>query len=172
MGQDKALLPFRGVALADAIAQEVMAAAGQAAFVGNSAAGIPSRFPMIPDLYPGKGPRGGILTALQDSAACWNLIVACDISDVTSSSLRKLRDAAEARDVDALLPAGPSHRLEPRCAVYHSRARQPLYPAFSSGQRKILSALDGLAIAVQLVGEPAPLQNVNTPADWAAYGRG
>jgi molybdopterin-guanine dinucleotide biosynthesis protein A len=172
MGQNKALLPFRGGVLAQAIAQEVKAAAGHAAFVGSPSRAVPSGFCIVPDLYPGEGPLGGILTALQNTRAYWNLIVACDMPNLSAAFLRQLLDAAEAWDVDALLPAGPSHRLEPLCAVYHRRVRQPLHAAFSKGQRKVTAALAGLPVAVLLVSELAPLQNVNTPADWAAYVRG
>src|SRR5215469_16018341 len=170
MGQDKALIPFRSGLLAQAIAEEVMAAAGHAALVASPAAGVLCGFGMVPDIYPRKGPLGGILTTFEDTPVCWNLIVDCDTPNVTSCFLGKRLEAAEAWDVDALLPAGPSHQLEPHCAVYHRPVRQALYTAFSNGQRKILSALEGLPIAVLLAAEPAPLQNVNTPADWAAYG--
>jgi len=171
MGQDKALLPFRGEALAQAIAKEVKAAAGHAALVGPPGRPVPSGFSTVLDMHPGEGPLGGILTALQHTAACWNLIVACDMPNVSATFLRDLLDAAERWDVDALVPAGPSHTLEPLCAVYHRRARQALGAAFSSGQRKVTAALDGLRVAVLLVREPTPFQNVNTPADWAAYAR-
>jgi molybdopterin-guanine dinucleotide biosynthesis protein A len=172
MGQDKALLPFRGGLWAQAIAEEVMPAAGHAVFVRSPAAGVLCSFGMVPDTYPGEGPLGGIFTTLQDTAVCWNLIVDCNTPNVTSCFLEKLLDDTEAWDVDALLQARPSHQLEPLCAVYHRPVRQALYTAFSNGQRKLLSALEGLPIAMLLVTEPAPLQNVNTPADWAAYGRG
>jgi molybdopterin-guanine dinucleotide biosynthesis protein A len=158
--------------LAQAIAEEVMTAAGHAVFVRSPATGVLSGFGMVRDIYPGRGPLGGILTVLQNTAPCSSLIVACDLPNVTSSFLRKLLDATEAWDVDALLPAGSSHQLEPLCAVYHRRVRQGLYTAFSSGECKILPALEGLPVAVLLVTETAPLQNVNTAADWAAYGRG
>jgi molybdopterin-guanine dinucleotide biosynthesis protein A len=172
MGQDKALLPFRGGVLAQAIAKEVKAAAGHAAFVGIPCTAPPAGFSTVLDMYPGEGPLGGILTALQNTSSYWNLVVACDLPNVSAPFLRELLDAAECWDVDALLPAGPSHRLEPLCAVYHRRTRQALHAAFSSGQRKITAALEGLRVAVLLVPETAPLQNVNTPADWAAYARG
>ena len=34
--------------------------------------------------------------------------------------------------------------MEPLCAVYHQRARQPIYAAFASGIRKVTAAFDGL----------------------------
>jgi molybdopterin-guanine dinucleotide biosynthesis protein A len=57
MGRDKARLPYRGGALAEWVAHAVDAAAGSVTLIGNPELGIP-------DLYPGEGPLGGILTAL------------------------------------------------------------------------------------------------------------
>src|SRR5437899_6316305 len=123
MGRDKATLRYRGGALAEAIAREVNAAAGSAALVGSPSRQVISGFGIVPDVYPGEGPLGGILTALQHTTADWNLIVACDMPNVSAAFLHGLLDAAERWNVDALLPAGPSHRMEPLCAVYHRRTR-------------------------------------------------
>jgi molybdopterin-guanine dinucleotide biosynthesis protein A len=169
MGQDKAMLPFRGGLPAQAMAKEVWATAGHAAFVGTRCAALPPGFSTVLDMFPGEGPLVGIITALQNTSAYWNLIVACDLPNVSAPFLSELLDAAQCWDVDALLPAGPSRRLEPLCAVYHRRALPALHAAFSAGQLKITAALVGLRVAVLLVTEAAPFQNVNTPADWADY---
>ena len=169
MGRDKALLPYRGDALARRVAAEVRAAAGSVALVGS-----PSRHGglgcgVVPDVFPGDGPLGGILTALQNTTATWNLLVACDMPRVSAVFLDQLCEAAESWDVDALLPAGPGRRLEPLCAVYHRRSRQALYAAFLRGVRKITDALEGLRVAAYLVPEDSSLVNINTPEDWAPY---
>jgi len=166
MGQDKALLPFRGQTLVHAVARAVEQSAGSAVLVGRAAFG-PYR--AIPDLYPGEGPLAGILTALADTAASWNLIVACDMPELTAPFLLGLLEAAEASAADALVPAGPSGRLEPLCAVYHGRARAPLEAAFRAGVRKITAALEGVRAVRFPVAEILPLQNVNTPEDWSGY---
>jgi len=169
MGRDKASLPYRGGLLAQAVAREVESAAGCVTLVGKPS-WSPSAY--TPDLYPGQGPLGAILTALQQTSADWNLIVACDMPEISAPFLRALLDAAERWDVDVLLPAGPSHRVEPLCAVYHRRVRQPIYNAFENGIRKITAALDGLRAAVLLVPDAIAFQNVNTPEDWAQYAAG
>jgi len=169
MGRDKALLPFRGGPLVEAVAREVARAAGRAVLVGSPSRHGGLGFRVGPGVFPGEGPLGGILTALQNTTADWNLIVACDMPEVSAAFLGELLDRAERWGVDVLIPAGPSHHLEPLCAVYHRRTRQALYAAFASGTRKVTAALDGLRAAVLLVREPTPFQNVNTPADWAAY---
>lgn len=162
MGRDKALLPFHGSTLAAVIAREVASASGSATLVGNPALGIP-------DLYPGEGPLGGILTALQHSNADWNLIVACDMPYANRAFLARLLAAAAERDADAMLPRGPSGQLEPLCAVYHRRARPAIQASFDAGTRKVTAALEGLSVASLEVAEVALFQNLNTPEDWADH---
>ena len=169
MGCDKALLPFRGGALVESVARAVELAAGSAVLVGNPRLYEHLGYRAIPDLYPGAGPLGGILTALHDTSADWNLVTACDMPGLSAEFLRLLIDAAAGRPADALVPAGPSGHPEPLCAVYHRRSRQALEGALGRGVRSVRAALEGLRAAVVSVPEVTPFHNVNTPEDWAAY---
>jgi molybdenum cofactor guanylyltransferase len=168
MGRDKALLPWGGSTLAEAVAREVAGAAGSATLVGKVGPGI-GALDAIPDLYPGEGPLGGILTALDHTRSDWNLVVACDMPRVDSPFLRRLIDAANQSGACALLPRGPSGLSEPLCAVYHRRAREPLETRFASGERKITRALAGVEVAWLDVADVTVFQNLNTPEDWAAH---
>jgi molybdopterin-guanine dinucleotide biosynthesis protein A len=163
MGRDKARLPYRGQVLAEWVGRAVEAAAGSATLVGNA------DFGGIPDLYPGEGPLGGILTALHHTLADWNLIVACDMPEVSADFLGILLAAAEQSGADALLPVGPNGRLEPLCAVYHKRAAGALESRFAGGIRKVTAALEEISYLPFPVMELKPFQNVNTPEDWAGY---
>lgn len=169
MGRDKALLPFRGAVLAEAVAGTVERAAGAVTLVGNPEVYARLGFPAIPDLYPGEGPLGGILAALAHSAADWNLMVACDMPGLSVEFLRGLLEAAALADRDALVPCGPGGRLEPLCAVYHRRSLESFQRAFGAGIRKVTAAFSELQIASWPVPETSPFQNVNTPEDWADY---
>ena len=169
MGQDKALLPYRGTPLAEFVAGVVAAAAGSAILVGDPDRHRALGYPVIADRYPGQGPLGGIITVLDHSAAEWNLVVACDMPRVSTEFLASLLDRAEASAPDVLLPAGPSERPEPLCAVYHCRCLPVLQSAFDAGERKITRALTGLSTLKLPIPDAAPFQNVNTPEDWAAY---
>lgn len=169
MGRDKALLPFNGSTLAQSVAEAVRAAAGTVILVGKPACdGLLS---YVPDLYPGEGPLGGILSALEHSRADWNLIAACDMPRLSTGFLEQLLDAAESCGGDALVPAGPSGHWEPLCAVYHRSSLQGLYAAFARGIRKIAVALQEVRTVTWPVSEVAYFQNVNTPEDWAPYER-
>jgi molybdenum cofactor guanylyltransferase len=171
MGRDKALLPFQASTLAQSVAEAVGAAAGTVSLVGKPRRDEFPGYGMVPDLYPGEGPLGGILTALEHSRADWNLIVACDMPRLSAGFLGQLLVAAESRQCDALAPAGPSGRLEPLCAVYHRSSRQGLHAAFARGIRKIAVALEEVRTVTWPVPEVSYFQNVNTPEDWAPYER-
>jgi molybdopterin-guanine dinucleotide biosynthesis protein A len=169
MGRDKALLPFRGGALVECVAHTVGEAAGAVMLVGNPELYAPLGFLVIPDLYPGEGPLGGILTALAHSSAAWNLVAACDMPGLTLEVLRDLFDRATTTEADIVLPAGPSGCPEPLCAIYHIRSLPALQRAFAGGTRKITAAIEGLRTLSVSVPEAAVFHNVNTPEDWADY---
>lgn len=169
MGRDKALLPFHGATLGQTVAEVVGAAAGQVYMVGKNQP-YPFRCDgFISDIYAEAGPLGGIISALQWTPADWNLIVACDMPALKIDFLRQMLDVAEQSAADAVIPAGPSGRLEPVCAAYHRRSLQGLSSAFARGVRKIAVALEDVRIKVWRVPEVACFQNVNTPEEWAPY---
>jgi len=163
MGRDKARLPFRGSDLVSVVAAAVIQAAGNVSLIGHP------ELPAIPDLYPGEGPLGGILTALHHTSSDWNLIVACDMPEVSPGFLGALLDRADRSQADVLLPHGPDRLPQPLCAVYHRRALPALEAHFSRGVRKVTAALEGIAVERLFEVESSIFQNVNTPEDWAAY---
>jgi len=163
MGRDKARLPFRGGTLSSAVANAVREAAGNAILVGNPELGG------IPDLYPGEGPLGGILTVLHHTSSEWNLVVACDLPEITPGLLTRLLDTAESAGCDALLPRTPGGSIQPLCAVYRRSAREALEARFQAGTRKVTVGLEAVAVDYLEVSETLQFQNVNTPEDWADY---
>lgn len=171
MGRDKALLPFHGGTLAGHVAAAAAGAAGSVALIGDPQKYGCLGYPVYPDRTPGAGPLGGIETALVLTAAEWNLVLACDMPAVSAGFLRSLLEAAESSGQDVLLPAGPSGRPEPLCAVYHRRCRAALRSALDSGIRKVVEACAGLRTATLTVADPACFENLNTPEEWACCDR-
>ncbi len=169
MGRDKALLQYAGTPLVRQIAQAVFVAAGSISLVGS-----PERygflgFPVIPDRIPDRGPLSGIEAALSASASEWNLIVACDMPQVSAPFLGELLDRAAASEADCVLPQGPSGMPEPLCAAYHARCLPAISAALLGGVRKVTDALTGLRVSYWPVSESHAFRNVNTPQDWSTF---
>ena len=171
MGRDKALLPFRGGLLAEAVGRAVEEATGSVVLVGTPELYSALPWPVIPDLYPGEGPLGGLLTALAHTAADWNVVVACDMPGVSGCFLQELLAAAQASNAAVFAPRGAMGKPEPLCAVYHIRARRILESAFGRGVRKVTAAWEGLRVVEWPVPEISHFRNINTPEDWEAYAR-
>jgi molybdopterin-guanine dinucleotide biosynthesis protein A len=163
MGRDKARLPFRGSDLVSAVAAAVTRAAGSATLIGHAV------LPSLPDRYPGEGPLGGILTALDDCRSDCCLIVACDMPEIDAAFLARLVERARERPEAVILPYGPDGLPQPLCAVYPRSALSAMEASFAAGIRKVTAALGGLAVEPLRVAELSIFQNVNTPEDWAAY---
>jgi len=174
MGRDKAWLPFGSAGtLGQNVARLVAAAAGTATLVGDPDRYRSLGYPVIPDLYPGQGPLGGILTALTHTPADWNLVAACDMPGLTAEFLNKLLDTARQEAADVLLPVGPAGKPEVLCAVYRKRCLPRLEEGFSSGIRKVTLAVmraSTLRSVLYQFPEVSVFQNVNTPEEWSAHG--
>ena len=172
MGRDKASLPLSGETLGARAARTVKAAAGRVALIGDPARHAVLGYEVVPDRFPGEGPLGGILTALQYTQAEWNLIVACDMPRLTEEFLKELLDAGERNGSSILLPETEAGQLEPLCAVYRRDALAPLERAFAGGIRKVTAAFAGIPAATYRVAEVGRFQNLNTPEDWERYAAG
>jgi molybdopterin-guanine dinucleotide biosynthesis protein A len=165
MGRDKALLPFRGATLLEHTAKVVRAAAGSVAVIGAPERYAAFGFTVAADDHPGLGPIGGIEKALAMTTAGWNLIVACDMPELTVAFLKQLLDAAEASAADCVIPTGAGGRPEPLCAVYHRRCLDLVRDAIARGERKLTAAFAQARVQT-LSGAPAVFSNLNTPADF------
>ena len=163
MGRDKALIEVAGVPMAGRVAAALRdAGATEVVVVGGTAearSGLGLRF--VPDLFPGDGPLGGILTALRAFGTGLVVIGACDLPRLDAATVRSLVDAIG--DHDAALAR--TDRLEPLCGVWRTEACLPaLHAAFDDGERAIHRAIARLSVInVDVAG--APLTNINTPAD-------
>lgn len=166
MGRDKALLPYRGTTLVEYMASLVREAVGSVALIGDPAKFGRFGLPVIADEIPGRGPAGGIYTALRSCQTDWNLILACDMPDVPLSLLRDLVRAAERAERACIAATGPDSRPEPLCAVYHRRCVPALGRAIQDNRLKMRELLNEIGWA-GLSASSAALANVNTPEEWS-----
>ena len=173
MGRDKAMLEIDGLTMIDRAIDLVRRVGVEPVVVGS--VGESSRKPggrVISDDWPGAGPLGGIATALRDTQASWNLVVACDMPYLTKNWMEFLMCRASTALGDAVVPMNESG-AEPLCAIYHQRGETAIRDALENGVRKVT---DGLAkLRVEYVErdewkgfDPDGLlfKNMNEPADY------
>jgi molybdopterin-guanine dinucleotide biosynthesis protein A len=127
-----------------------------------------------PDIVPGAGALGGILTALHWASERGDdaiLAVGCDMPFLPPALLQSLVERWRAGDCDAVLPESRGPRgVEPLCAVYGRACLPAIERALQRDDRRMISFHDEVRIArvplrdVARHGDPDVLFfNLNTP---------
>jgi len=174
MGANKALMQIRGEPLISRVAKTLSAcpAVAEILLITNN----PSEYeflhlPIFPDRQPGKGPLGGIYTALSHAKFSRVLVVACDLPLITPELLEYLcREGADA-DVWVL---ESEKGVEPLCAVYAKSCLPVIEKQLRENRLKVsdfYSQVKTTAIRLEAslpFYKPDLLMNVNTPEEFAA----
>ena len=117
---------------------------------------------VIPDLHPGVGPIGGIVSAL----AQWPgsvFVLAGDMPSFAGMEITSILRIAQMHP-SAHVVCAFTDRLQPCAAVYSQHARPFLEASVSRGNYKLLSALDRIETLPVPVA-PEAVKNVNVPID-------
>lgn len=125
---------------------------------------------VLPDVHPGVGALGGLLSAVAAGPGPV-VCVAWDMPFVPPALLRLL--AAGLADADAVLPTSGGRRgVEPMCAGYGPACRMAIEAAIAAGDLRAIAFHSAIrtcilpAETVAAFGDPAVLFfNVNSPAD-------
>jgi molybdopterin-guanine dinucleotide biosynthesis protein A len=144
-GRDKALVELGGLPMLGRMIGLLQSVAGSVKVVGAPEKYARFEREMVSDQWPGEGPLGGIITALEDAAnnptrSEWNLIVSCDMPFLTREWMVFLCERAARSKAQVVLPHS-AHGPEPLCACYRTDATQSLRAAFESGVRKVTLGL-------------------------------
>ena len=173
MGRDKAFLEVRGHPMVASIAGVLEAVVGPGiVVVGGDEPRIRDLGLLgIPDLHPGAGPLGGILTALSHFRdLCDHVVVlSCDLPGASVSSVRTLADAAG--QAPGILVPVLEGRRQWMHACWPTAALPALDAAFATGERAPRRALGGLSV-FEVVGlDSASLRDADRPGDLNESGR-
>lgn len=162
-GRDKLREPYDSGWLIDRPIAALRAVFGPCvAIVGDCDAAVAARADRhIPDRYPGQGPIGGILTALESGDA---FVLPGDCPAITPPTIRAILARAE-QSPDALAILAQTSRIEPCIGLYRRGCVGALRAALT-GTRALHDAIP----ATHLVLVPIPPDqavNINTPGDLA-----
>ncbi len=167
LGRDKAALRLDGET--DLLSRTVALLRGVTATViviGRSHPGCAS----VPDLLPGRGPVGGIASALAHAAGAACLVLSCDLPFMTSEVLVRLVREYNARPAGALATVyrqKETGRPEHLVAVYGPEALPDFHHCMEEGLLKVGPALaeSRKHFIDYTEAEALPFFNLNRPAD-------
>ena len=167
MGRDKAFLEVGGVPMLSSVAGVLNGVVDAGVVVvGGDADGIRTLgLTSVADRFPGDGPLGGILTALDHfRGRCDHVVVlSCDLPQASEQSVRALL-AAVGEAPAVIVPVLGGRRQWMHCC-WPVVALGLLETAFAAGERAPRRALGGMAV-VEVAGlDPASLRDVDTPED-------
>jgi molybdopterin-guanine dinucleotide biosynthesis protein A len=165
MGTDKALVEVEGVAMAERVATALDGAGCRpVAFVGGDRTSL-ARFGrrILADHWPGEGPAGGVLTALQELDDDV-VVAACDLPFLDARSVHAVLGAAGSAGPEVDVVVATTQRREPMLAWWRRAATPVMEELWRAGGRALHEVLAGLTVREVPVDADA-LRNVNTAAD-------
>jgi molybdopterin-guanine dinucleotide biosynthesis protein A len=169
MGTDKAFIEFEGRTLLARAFDLARSVTPNVSIVGAGEKFAPFA-PVVEDIFPDRGPLGGIHAALRASQTELNFMLAVDMPFLSVTFLQYLGgEARTAAGATVIVPRSDGRR-QPLCAVYRPRFADVAEQALLAGRNRIDSLFD--AIETRVIGEdelaragfPSPIfRNLNTP---------
>src|SRR5512138_157021 len=175
MGENKALKPFLGRPLIQRVLDRLAPVADELIVTTNQPADFSFlRLPLVPDLKPGRGPLGGLFTALASAHHDRVGVVACDMPFCSAELLAASAAILEQEAADVVIAETPEG-YEPMHAVYRRAAcLSAIEAAIAADQWRVISWFPQVAVRklthVELSRydpEGLAFQNLNTPEEFA-----
>lgn len=172
MGRDKALLLFDGLPMVSRVASALRAGGCDPvlAIGGDAAALARLGLETIEDRWPGQGPLGGVITALEHFSHSTPtspeivVVAACDLPRLSAEAVTDLVQALINDDPNADLAMAMTDREQPMCAAWRPDAAAALLADFAAGGRRLLDAVSTMQV-VNVAVAAQQLVNVNTAFD-------
>jgi len=176
-GSDKAFAQLNGKTMLVRMCELLRTAIGEVRIIASSSSYAPGETAVVPDLWPGEGPLGGIITALEDAqrhdaTTTHCLIVSCDMPFLNAGWLAYLGARAAASPAQIAVPRS-QYGLEPLCACWRISGVAALRQLFEGGTRKVTEAFKHLDTEVldeahwkRFDSAGRLFWNMNTPQDY------
>jgi len=175
MGQDKSIMRFQGEMLVQRVLSRLKGLADEVIVIGpGSQEYLSLGISNAPDLLPGRGPLGGLYTALFKAAYPVVVVVACDMPFVNADLLAHQRDILLSDNMDVVVPSS-GKGLEPLHAIYRRDTCLPaVREALEAGEQRLISWFPRVKVGILKPEETKffdsqglMFMNVNTPEELA-----
>lgn len=144
MGRPKALLVLDGETMLERQLRLLRSVTGKVFIAGwpedISTSQLPNsvcKVPFLSDEPLGRGPLGGIYSALKRSRTEYNLFLSCDMPFVAAEFLEYLCRTALRNRADVTVPKSNDRRLNPVCAVYRRHALRAIHASLEARENKV-----------------------------------
>ncbi len=170
MGRDKSFVPFHGRPMIEVVRDHVAELGDELIVITNE----PSAYeylglPLHSDIYPDRGPLGGIHSALVHARSPHVLMVACDMPWLNRELLSYLIDLKHTADV--IVPRWQKFP-EPLHAVYGKRCLDPIEKNLRNNNLKITRFFADVDVRfvdrdeiVRFDSQGRSFTNINSPED-------
>lgn len=175
MGQDKAIMPFRGEVLVRRVLDRLAGLAEEVIIIAPRVQEYLSlSMRVVPDQLPGRGPLGGLYTALFTASHPAVAVVACDMPFVNADLLAHQRNLLFSNNLDVVVPSS-KRGLEPLHAIYRRETCLPaVREALDAGEQRLISWFSCVKVRILPSEVIFPFDphgltflNVNTPDELA-----
>jgi len=126
--------------------------------------------PIFKDVYPGKGPLGGIYTSLINSSSLHTFMLACDMPFVGPELIKHLKDLT--KEYDVVIPKSEKG-LEPLHAFYSKNCIDPIKRSLDENNLRIISFFPHVKVKIVELDSMASsdrfknsIKNLNTMDDY------
>ncbi len=174
MGRDKAFVSWKGRTLLEHALETVGRVAADVRIVG-SATTFAAHGTVVEDVFPDRGPLGGIHAALASTETDLNLVLAVDLPLVPGELLEYLLAKAWGTEAVATVPHF-EEGWQPLCAVYRKGFAKAADEALRGGQNAVHALLESQPCRVLSEAEllkagfsRALFRNLNTVDDLANF---
>ena len=168
MGTDKALVTLGGKTLLErALARWQGYGSGVQLSVGSAERKslAPAGMSAVTDIYPERGPLGGLHAGLHACPTELLLVTAVDSPYLTQAHADRLLEAIGTADACIYTVDG---RPQPLFGLYRRRCATPAETLILHGNNRMTELLGWVNTVFMEAEDGAPFRNLNTPADLAA----
>ncbi|MFW6125582.1 MAG: molybdenum cofactor guanylyltransferase [Chloroflexota bacterium] len=170
LGKDKAWVELAGRPLIEHVLSRLFALGNEIIMVTSQADTFPDLgVTKVADIYPDKGPLGGLYTGLKATRTCHCLVVACDMPLLNIALLQRLMELSPGYDV--VVPRVGTN-VEPLHAVYSRDCLEAIRAAIQHNRLQVQSFFDQVEVRyvddaelAQFDPEHLSFFNINSESD-------
>jgi molybdopterin molybdotransferase len=175
-GKTKALLPFPKQPLIMLQLEEMSKCCDELLVITNETALFESvvkgKARVIPDIHPGLGPLGGLVTAMTHCKGSYIWLVGCDMPYISSTAATVMKHTLELSDADAIIPIEEG-MIHPLHAIYRIRSKAIAQSVIAKQQFSMMAFLSSISCmevgAAYYEEHHIPFDfvvNMNTPSEY------